>query len=48
MADDGTSKQDARITALWKRLDTRRKGKLDFTDLREGLRHTDHRTQAFS
>ena len=43
MADDGASKQDARITALWEALDRRRKGKLDFEDLRAGLRNTDHR-----
>ena len=43
MAEDGAEKQDARINALWKSLDTRRKGELDFDDLRAGLRSTDHR-----
>lgn len=48
MADGGTDKQEARIAALWEALDTRRKGKLDFDDLRAGLRHTDHRTSFYS
>ena len=48
MADAGAKKQDARIGALWKKLDTHGKGSLDLDDLRDGLRHTDHRKLALS
>ena len=44
MANDGTSPQDARIRDLWKSLDCRRKGQLNFDDLRTSLKDTDHRT----
>lgn len=35
--------QDVRVERLWRKLDVRKKGELDFKDLQLGLRQLDHR-----
>jgi hypothetical protein len=40
---ESTNAQDARLEELWRKLDTSRKGYLDITSLKKGLRQMNHR-----
>ena len=43
---ESANAQDARIEALWAKLDTRNQGFLDLAGLKKGLRKIDHRMSA--
>lgn len=40
---ESQNERDARVEALWRRLDTEGKGELDLDGLRRGLKKIDHR-----
>lgn len=40
---ESQNSRDARIEALWKKLDPKSKGRLDINDLKKGLQKIDHR-----
>ncbi|KAI9728173.1 MAG: hypothetical protein M1828_004634 [Chrysothrix sp. TS-e1954] len=42
MDDGGPNSQNQRVEALWKSLDTKRRGQLDIHDLKQGLAKLDH------
>jgi solute carrier family 25 phosphate transporter 23/24/25/41 len=41
--EESQNERDARVEALWKRLDYQRKGELDWKALQRGLKKIDHR-----
>jgi solute carrier family 25 (mitochondrial phosphate transporter), member 23/24/25/41 len=41
--EESQNQRDARVEALWKRLDYQHKGELDWKGLQRGLKKIDHR-----